>query len=233
MIPQPIRPTVLPVSSSGLNARSSQGTEWNGGFRSMMSWNCSPALRRPTSISASAHSATPYEEPLVVSTVRMPRCHAASTSIRLANLSPSSSPMNRRFGQASMISPVTRGDPIDYDQRVRIADELDQPLVRFGIGRRRLDVIRRTVEFAIAELGDLPEPVELGVADDRGPDLGLAGKDDGGSSVGHRASPSKAGMRSPAASRRPRAMSMSIWVAATSPLSNSSSVTARPRRPDS
>ena len=29
-----------------------------------------------------------------------------------ANLSPSSSPTNRRFGQASMISPVTRGDPM-------------------------------------------------------------------------------------------------------------------------
>ena len=30
MMPQPMKPTVLPVSSSGLNARSLHGTEWNG-----------------------------------------------------------------------------------------------------------------------------------------------------------------------------------------------------------
>lgn len=76
MMPQPIRPTVLPVSSFGLKALVSQGTEWNQAFRSMTSRNCSPALRRPIMVNARAHSATPYDEPLVVSTVRIPRCQA-------------------------------------------------------------------------------------------------------------------------------------------------------------
>ena len=85
---------------------------WKTALFSRTSRNCSPALRSPIMAIARAHSATPYDDPLVVSTVRMPRCQAASVSIRLAKRSPSSSPTKRRFGQASMISPVIRGEPM-------------------------------------------------------------------------------------------------------------------------
>src|SRR5881392_1117537 len=55
----------------------------------------------------------------------MPRCQAASTSIRLAYRSPSSSPMNRRLGQASMISPRITGEIMDACPNLRFIGELE------------------------------------------------------------------------------------------------------------
>ena len=128
-----------------------------------------------------------------------------------------------------MISPVTRGDADRDDERVGVADELDQPSVGFGIGRRRLDIIRRTIEFAVAKVGDPLEPLELRVADDRGADAGLAGKDDGGSSVGH-SGVSFEGWDAVAGRVAQAKGDVDVGLGGvTSPPSNSSRVTARPR----
>ena len=59
MIPQPIIPTVRPVSSRGMKARDSHGTEWNHGARLITPRYCSLPFRRPRIIIMSAHSATP------------------------------------------------------------------------------------------------------------------------------------------------------------------------------
>ena len=72
---------------------------------------CEPALRRPIMLIANAHSATPYDEPFVVSTALTPRIDAAATSMRWANLSPSSSPTILTRGAASRTAPVIRGEP--------------------------------------------------------------------------------------------------------------------------
>ena len=98
MMPRPIRPTRLPVSSNRSNAPGSGGRlpRRSGQPPAISSRNSSPALRDAFSIIPSAHSATPYDDPLVVSTTRTPRALAASTSIRAAKRSPSSSPMIRR-----------------------------------------------------------------------------------------------------------------------------------------
>ena len=100
MMPRPISPTRLPVSSNRSNVAASSRVRTRplaGRHRR------GTARRRCGSRSAScpsAHSATPYDEPLVVSTTRTPRASAASTSMRAAKRSPSSSPTIRSRGAA-------------------------------------------------------------------------------------------------------------------------------------
>ena len=95
---------------------------------------------------ASAHSATPYDEPFVVSTVRTPRSQAASTSIRLANRSPSSSPheLQVRAGVEDL-GRDPRGADADHDG-IAVADRGDQAGVLLGVGRWRHGVVGRPVE---------------------------------------------------------------------------------------
>ena len=218
MIPQPMSPTVLPVSSSGLKGRWFHGTPWNGRLSiddvvELLAGVTEPdehqgqgplgdAVRR--AIGRVDRPDAPLPRGLDVDAAREP------VALQLAD------EPEVRAGVHDLAGHPRRADR--HDQRVCVADELDQAAVRFGVGRWCLDVVGRTVEVADAEVGDLPQPLDLRFAHDRGADIGLAGKDDGGSSVGHRASPSKGGMGLPAGSRRPRAMSMSTWVAAMSPL---------------
>ena len=68
MMPRPIMPTRLPVSSK----RSKSGElGWGRHSPADMERNNSPAWRVAISIIPKAHSATPYEDPLVVSTTLM------------------------------------------------------------------------------------------------------------------------------------------------------------------
>ena len=120
-VPEPDQPDRLAGQLAACGSRS-RPCERRNSSPAIRRRNWAPALRSPISISASAHSATGSDEPWVVSATRMPRSAAASTSIRLAKRSPSSSPISFRRGRGVHHRAVDAAATVADHQDVDVAD---------------------------------------------------------------------------------------------------------------